>query len=468
MNIKDFGQVFTPINIVRDVLDAAGYLGENILKKHVIDNSCGDGAFLIEIIDRYIKVYERKNKGLEGIEKELKQYIHGIELDHAIWSACIEKVDAFIKEKGLKKIDFDIIEADALKVDQYDGKMDFVLGNPPYVRVHNLNEQYKEIKKYSFCGNGMTDLYIAFYEIGLRMLNKNGILCYISSNSFYNSLAGTKLREYLKENQTMELIMDIGHYQPFTVTAYTTICKIVNGSKFGTCKYYKYDIETGRPEFICDIKYKDLFVDGNIILSSDNSKFYPILTYKNTKNPKVLVKNGFATLNDNIFIQKEFPFKENQIDVIKGSCGEWKKCIYPYDENGKLISFSKLNKTVQKYLNDHKKDLVKDNAKQDSVWYAFGRTQAINDVKKDKYSINTTIKDIKSIKLNKVKAGQGMYSCLYIVTDVSFEKIKKIICTDKFIEYLSILNKCKSGGYYTFSSKDLAKYINCCLEEENE
>lgn len=36
MKVKDFGQVFTPINIVNDVLDAAGYLGENILKKHVI------------------------------------------------------------------------------------------------------------------------------------------------------------------------------------------------------------------------------------------------------------------------------------------------------------------------------------------------------------------------------------------------------------------------------------------------
>jgi adenine-specific DNA-methyltransferase len=314
----------------------------------------------------------------------------------------------------------------------------------------------------------MTDLYIAFYEVGLRMLNKNGILCYISSNSFYNSLAGIHLREYIKENQTMELIMDIGHYQPFSVTTYTTICKIVNGSKFGTCKYYKYNIKTGRPEFICDIKYDDLFIDGNIILSSNNSEFYKILSYKNKKDPQVLVKNGFATLNDKVFIQNEFPFTENQIDVIKGSCGEWKKCIYPYDENGKLIPFNKLDKQVQKYFNDHKKSLIKDNSKKDSTWYAFGRTQAINDVKYDKYSINTTIKDIKSIRLNKVKKGQGMYSCLYILTDIPYTKIKEIICTEKFINYLKILNKCKSGGYYTYSSKDLFKYINCILEEENE
>lgn len=76
MKVKDFGQVFTPINIVNDVLDAAGYLGENILKKHVIDNSWGDGAFLIEIVNRYIDVYEKKYRSLDGIESDLKKYVH--------------------------------------------------------------------------------------------------------------------------------------------------------------------------------------------------------------------------------------------------------------------------------------------------------------------------------------------------------------------------------------------------------
>ena len=133
-----------------------------------------------------------------------------------------------------------------------------------------------------------------------------------------------------------------------------------------------------------------------------------------------------------------------------------------------MIPFDKLDIKVQKYFNEHKKDLIKENTKVDSTWYAFGRTQAINDVKFNKYSINTTIKDIKSIKLNKVKSGQGMYSCLYLLTEVPFEKLKKIICSEKFVEYLNVLNKCKSGGYFTFSSKDLAKFVKCSLEDENE
>ena len=468
MKIKNYGQVFTPINIVNDVLDAADYKGVKILKKHVIDNSCGNGAFIIEIIRRYIDAYKEKNKTLQDIENELQKYIHGIEIDKFIYNECISNIQNFLHKNNINEIKLDILNKNTLNVKKYNGKMDFVIGNPPYVRVHNLENQYEELKKMSFCKKGMSDLFIAFYEIGIKMLNKNGILCYITPNSFYNSLAGYELREYIKEKQNMELIMDLGHFQPFSVTTYTTICKLVNNIKFKNCKYYKYNIDTGKPEYICDISYKNLFVNDDIILSNNNEKFIPILSYKLKSKNIVEVKNGFATLNDKIFISDKFSFNENQIDVIKGSTGEWKKCIYPYDKNGKIIPFNKLNKKVQTYFNEHKKELLKETSKIDSYWYAFGRTQAINDVKLNKIAINTTIKNIKSIKLNKVSSGKGMYSCLYILTDIPYEKIKKIIYNDNFIEYLKILNKCKSGGYYTFSSKDLSKYINYYLEVENE
>lgn len=467
MKVKDLGQVFTPINIVKDVLDAAGYSGEIILNKHVIDNSCGDGAFLVEIINRYIDAYYKKYNTLTNISKDLKKYIHGIEIDKEIYDMCIKNLNNLLDSRNIEKVKLDILNKDALGVIKYNHKMDFVLGNPPYVRVHNLNSQYENVKKYSFCNTGMTDLYIVFYEIGLKMLNEKGVLCYITPNSFYNSLAGRKLREYLENKKNLELIMDLGHYQPFSVTTYTTICKIVNNQTFLGCKYYKYNTKTGTKEFIDLIEYKNLFVNNNIVLDND-LKYIKILNYELKKDLKVVVKNGFATLNDKVFIQDEFPFKENQIEVIKGSTNEIKKCIYPYDKEGKLIPFEKLDKNVQEYLENHKKDLIKENSKKDSVWYAFGRSQGINDVKLNKISINTTIKDLKSIKLNKVPANKGVYSSLYLLTDISFEKIKSLIYRDDFIEYLKILNKCKSGGYFTLSSKDLAKYLNYYLEEENE
>jgi adenine-specific DNA-methyltransferase len=41
------GRVYTPDYIVCNILDLCGYDGVDILEKHIIDNSCGDGAFFV-------------------------------------------------------------------------------------------------------------------------------------------------------------------------------------------------------------------------------------------------------------------------------------------------------------------------------------------------------------------------------------------------------------------------------------
>ena len=463
MKVKSLGQVFTPQNIVHDILDLAKYR-ENILKKHIIDNSCGNGAFLKEIVKRYVEEYKKEKGSTEGIEKELEQYIHGIEIDKKIYNDCIENLDNLRKELNLNKIKWDIVHDNALLVKKFNDKMDYVVGNPPYVRIHNLEEQLKETKKQEFCDKGMADLYIAFFEIGFEMLKEDGTLCYITPNSFYNSIAGRKLREYIKETKTLETIMDLGHFQPFSVNTYTTISKFTNGVKHENCEYYKYNLNTGRPEYICNIEYQKLFINNNIILNENNNRYINILNYS-TENPIVTVKNAFATLGDKIFISNNFDFNSNTIDIIKASTGEWKKCIYPYDENGRIIPFEDLGEKEQQYLLKNEEDLKKRSLEKRASWYGFGRSQAIKDVQKNKICINTTIKDIDSIKISEVAGGQGIYSGLYMLTDIPVQNIKEALLSDDFIEYIKVINKCKSGGYYTFSTNDLFKYINYKMEE---
>ena len=95
------------------------------------------------------------------------------------------------------------------------------------------------------------------------------------------------------ENHNMELLMDLGHYQPFNVTTYTTICKICKNKKFKRCKYYKYNSESGKADYISNISYKKLFVDGNILLSENNSEYLEYLNYDINQYDKVVVKNVF-------------------------------------------------------------------------------------------------------------------------------------------------------------------------------
>ena len=60
---KRNGQVFTPRYIVEMMLDFCGYKDTNILCKHLMDNSCGDGAFLcssVAITKRYLGIRQQE------------------------------------------------------------------------------------------------------------------------------------------------------------------------------------------------------------------------------------------------------------------------------------------------------------------------------------------------------------------------------------------------------------------------
>lgn len=173
---KHIGQVFTPTYLVQDILDSSGYTADaDIVGKHVIDNSCGDGAFLDEVVRRYAARFLSRNADGRTLSRHLSEYVHGIEIDPIAHAACIRRLNGLAEEFDLRGVSWDIRNADALTVRDYDGRMDYVVGNPPYVRVHNLAENFGKVKSFNFCKGGMTDLYLVFYEIGLRMLSDVGV-----------------------------------------------------------------------------------------------------------------------------------------------------------------------------------------------------------------------------------------------------------------------------------------------------
>ena len=466
---KNFGQIYTPNFIVNDMLNLIDYQGEKILQKHIIDNSCGDGAFLKLIIERYINEYNKKHGSLFGIESELEKYIHGIEIDENEYLKCIYNLSQYTFLRGISEVKWDILNADTIETHIYDKRMDYVVGNPPYIRIHNLDENFHKIRNYNFCKSGMSDMYILFYEIGFNMLNNKGKLVYITPNSFYSSTAGINFRNFIINTKHLYALVDLGHYQPFKATTYTTICSFDFAKIFDSFNFYKYN-EEGKIVFEENLNLNNVFNHGKMILAKkiDQEYLTEIQNFKPSKPNDVIVKNGFATLCDKVFINKGFDFKEDIIDVIKASTGEWKKIIYPYDKEGKIIQFKDLSLEVRNFLEKNKRILEKRSIEKNNHWYAYGRSQAIKDVYKNKFSINTTIKDIKSIKLNEVKSGQGVYSGLYILTTLSKQKLSEILFNDNFVKYIKIIGKCKSGGYYTFSSSDLRQYILYNKEKNNE
>lgn len=467
---KQSGQVFTPKFIVDNMLDYCGYTGSAIVDKHIIDNSCGCGAFLCEIADRYCSACLDAGLSTETTKHGLCKYIHGLDLDTAAIDDCIRKLNAIVAKYGIFDIHWDIRVENALKVGEYDGLMDFVVGNPPYVRVHNLETNYSDVKTFAFNKDGMTDLYLAFYEIGFNMLAEGGKLCYITPSSWLNSLAATSMRRYIMRHRNLISVVDLEHFQPFdNVTTYTMIALFSKDGRNDRFGYYIYDTHSKSRIHVCDLAYTDIYIDGNFYLSdcSALNALHCIKTAPVTQFARV--KNGFATLADNVFINDIIPDSPYTIKTIKASTGKWHKCFFPYDHNGKPIVAEQVfaNNGIKMYMESRRRDILK-NKEDFPEWYLYGRTQALADVCKRKIAINTIIKDIDSIRLEEVPAGCGVYSGLYILTDESIDTIKSIIINPDFIEYVALLKKYKSGGYYTFNSKDIEQYINYKLTYNNE
>jgi adenine-specific DNA-methyltransferase len=463
---KEKGVVYTPQYIVKIILDQANYKGEKILRKHVIDNSCGDGAFLVEITNRYIEAYfESQGNNLFSINdliSELQTYIHGIEIDEIEVLKCKQNLDDVAAKYEIKNVLWDVNQGDTLKTYKYNGKMDYVLGNPPYVRVHNLKENFDYVKQGKFTRGGMTDLFIIFYEIGLEMLNDRGILAYITPSSIFNSLAGSEFRNYVIENTLLTSVIDLKHFQAFdNFMTYTAILTLDKNNNRELVEYYHFDEQNKEKIFIDILMYENFCMNNNWYFGKRKQlKELKEIINTDIKNKNIEVKNGFATLADKIFIKPDFGFDSKYIyPIIKGSTKKWYKVIYPYDEKGNVVDFDFFEKPLQDYLFEKENDLKKRSIEKNSKWYAFGRSQGVKDFWKEKISINSLIRDKQDIKLIRLKAGQGIYSGLYIVGNISLAEIEKILLNDEFVNYISMLGKYKSGGYYTYSTSDLKKYI---------
>ena len=103
------------------------------------------------------------------------------------------------------------------------GGFDVVIGNPPYVRHEKIKELKPTLKEQYDCYTGTADLYVYFYERGFQLLRSDGILTYISSNKYFRSAYGKKLRDFLARQSTVSQLIDFGDAPVFTSIAYPSI-----------------------------------------------------------------------------------------------------------------------------------------------------------------------------------------------------------------------------------------------------
>lgn len=465
---KTKGQVFTPATMVNAMLDWCGYAGERILCRHVADNSCGNGAFLTAVVERYLLAARAAGLADAGIRRQLQLYIHGMDSDREAVAQCRRQLDAVTARHGITGVKWRVLYMDSLACRLFDGMMHYVVGNPPYVRLHHFQGITTElVHDYTFTDKGAADLYLAFFELGLRMLHPDGQLCYITPVSWVYSKAGLAMRRYIMEQDNLLELVDLGHHQLFAgVTTYTLVTRLAGRPTGKPFSYTRYLPETGCRQHVADLTLSDVSIGDTFCLADTGTLALLRSVSLAPANPSICVRNGFATLADSVFISDSLPESPFVIPVLKASTGQWSRCFYPYDGEGRPLSLKVLKRhpSVAGWLAVNRERLTQRDVRGDS-WWLFGRSQAISSVAQPKLAVNALVRDLPDLKVGFADSGCGVYSGYYITAGSAarLDEIRAALQTDAFIRYVRALKKYKSGGYYTFSAGDVERYLHYCF-----
>ncbi len=111
---------------------------------------------------------------------------------------------------------------------------DAIIGNPPYIRVQELNKWAPEECafykwKYKAAAKGSYDIYVVFTERALSLLAPEGLLGFIMPHKFWQAQYGAGLRKLIADGKHLKAVVDFTHTMVFTNAAiYTAIHVLSN------------------------------------------------------------------------------------------------------------------------------------------------------------------------------------------------------------------------------------------------
>ncbi len=488
IKIKELGQVPTPDWIVCEILDAAQYQGESILRCYALEPSCGDGAFLSEIVQRYIVAAKAEKQSNQQIADELGEFVVGVEIDEAAYSACINRLNDLVQQElGGIAVKWRIYRQDTLDFyRQYPHYFDWILGNPPYVRLHRLDDILRARLRQEFRFTvGTTDLYLAFFEMAFFMLSKQGRLGFITPNSFLRNTSYQKFRQFLQEQRHLVALYDLKSHKVFEGFSTYTAISIFDFSQKQKNFVYKELVVKNFVE-INRIGFTALDSKKWTLSNRENSRFLDELQHRNQARLQDFfhVQYGFATLRDKIFIGK--PIQQNNglsvfngmaiesaalRPIVKGSryqgaADDVEAVLFPYFcQNGRYVAYQE-DALKQKfplayaYLLHHREELLKRDCDKNAQWFEFGRSQGLQTSHQEKIVVSTLVNGC--VRFFRLPENVLVYSGIFITRkspDVDWQIAENALSSPEFFQYARLTGKDMSGGYKSLSSKQIKAFV---------
>ena len=163
---------------------------------------------------------EHKQQILSAINDQVKGYIKG-QINNSDLNAEIDALECQNDKFFLWHTWFADVFAR--------GGFDIVIGNPPYISAIGYakvttEEEKKLLTTLYSTARGAWDVYVLFFELGVRILKSDGVLAYITPNKYLSATYGKALRKFFISEANLISLMDISRLPVFeTASVYPII-----------------------------------------------------------------------------------------------------------------------------------------------------------------------------------------------------------------------------------------------------
>jgi adenine-specific DNA-methyltransferase len=225
----ELGAVFTRRWVVEFILDLVGYTSDKDLGgMSIVEPACGRGAFLTPIVERLVASCKQHGRHLESARCAIRAF----DLQPASVQIARHAAQIVLEQTGVdsttagKLADGWIQTADFLLADHELKSADFVVGNPPYIRLESVPPEVSDAYRRA-CPTmrGRADIYIGFFEVGLDLLNEGGSLAFICADRWMHNQYGSALRALVNTRFSVEAVIALHDAPVFEddVSAYPAI-----------------------------------------------------------------------------------------------------------------------------------------------------------------------------------------------------------------------------------------------------
>lgn len=297
------------------------------------------------------------------------------------------------------------------------GGFDIVIGNPPYVKIQNIESDLSTVYKSKFSSaTGKYDLYVLFIELSFSLIKPSGNIIYINPHRFIIADYGKGLKELIIKRKWLNKLLYFGVDQIFeNATTYSGIFLFKQeSSHIDYCKPKSRNLK--------DLQFTNIpydLVESSWLLTEDKTTIKilsRINEFKGLSHYCEGINQGIITTGDKIFmlqgeingdvftgfseelgenvsieakalkpvlkgedIQRYSPISTNRYVIYLHHLKDDK--TLPYEENYVKEEFPK----TYEYLENFKKELVKKKIKYKTnpkYWYSLHRSRELNILEK--------------------------------------------------------------------------------------